>query len=71
VAVQLVDYRVTLISIGLVMTIIITILSIIYYHAFHLKHDASETGVYLRVHVELTHLGSIDGTSLYLQSAVF
>jgi hypothetical protein len=31
---------------------------------FYLKHDVSETGFYLHLHVETTQLGPIDNASL-------
>jgi hypothetical protein len=43
--------------------ITITILDIIHRPVFYLKYDISETGICLRLQVEPTQLGPIDGAS--------
>jgi hypothetical protein len=48
-------------------TTTITILDTIHRHVFYLKHDVSETGFWIRLHVEPTEVGPVDTASLCLQ----
>jgi hypothetical protein len=48
--------------------ITVTILDIINYPVFYLKHDVSETGFCLCLQVEHTQMGTVKRASLYLRT---
>jgi hypothetical protein len=55
---------------GVLIRTTITILDIIHRPVFYLKHNVSETGFCLRLHVETTQIGAVGRANLSRRTAV-